>query len=171
MGTDSRFADQDEEKALLHPAWENTPDETDADRGPHPHSDAAAPRTANAAPGTDDLRALITPLCTATDVLARLDARTAAADDDIKEGLLARIAYTEAAGFLAHAHAWAHPLDLALRDLGLTASSALAAAGAPYRALPQTFAATANTAAWADPRLDELPAGDTVIAEALTLAR
>jgi ribosomal protein S25 len=81
------------------------------------------------------------------------------------------MAYTEAAGFLAHAHAWAHPLDLALRDLGLTASTALAAAGAPHRALPQTFAVTANTTAWADPPLDTLPAGDAAIAEALALAR
>jgi hypothetical protein len=82
----------------------------------------------------------------------------------------ARMAYTEAAGFLAHAHAWAHPLDLALRDLGLTASTALAAAGAPYRTLPQTFASTANITAWAYPPLDVLPAGDAAIAEALALA-
>lgn len=81
------------------------------------------------------------------------------------------MAYLEAAGFLAHAHAWAHPLDLALRDLGLTASTVLAAAGAPHRALPQTFAATLNTAAWAEPPLEELPAGDAAITEALALAR
>ena len=81
------------------------------------------------------------------------------------------MAYLEAAGFLAHTHAWAHPLDLALRERGLTASTALAAAGAPHRALPQTFAATVNTAPWAAPPLDELPAGDAAIAEALALAR
>ncbi len=36
-------------------------------------------------------------------------------------GLLARLALTEAAGWLAHAHAWVHPLDLALRAADLTA--------------------------------------------------
>ena len=50
------------------------------------------------------------------------------------------MAFAEAAGWLAHAHAWVHPLDLALRDAGLTARTALAAVGAGHRALPQTFA-------------------------------
>jgi hypothetical protein len=36
------------------------------------------------------------------------------------------MAYREASGRLAFAHAWADPLDLALRDLGLTNSYAIA---------------------------------------------
>ena len=53
-------------------------------------------------------------------------------------GCCARLALTEAAGFLAHTHVWVHPLDLALRDAGLTAPAALAALGAGARALPHT---------------------------------
>ena len=63
-----------------------------------------------------ELAGLLGPLCDATDALARLDARAAAAPDAVREGLLARMAAAEAAGWLAHAHAWVHPLDLALRD-------------------------------------------------------
>jgi hypothetical protein len=165
MAADSRFADPDDAPSALRPAWEETPDETDADRGLTPR------RTASRAAGTDDLRDLLGPLCAATDALARLDARAAATDDPVREGLLARLAYLEAAGFLAHAHAWAHPLDLALRERGLTASTALAAAGAPDRALPQTFAAVVTPLAWAEPPFDELAQGDAAIAEALALRR
>ena len=89
--------------------------------------------------------------------------------DRTRQPLIARLAYLEAAGFLAHAHTWAHPLDLALREHGLTASAAVAAAGAPDRALPQTFATGAP--AWADPPLDELAASDAAMTEALALAR
>jgi hypothetical protein len=159
-------SDQDDEERLLRPAWEDTADETDADRGVRP-----SPGRTRLLGWTAETENLLGPLCAATDALARLDARAVATNEVLREGLLARMAYTEAAGFLAHAHAWAHPLDLALRDLGLTASTALAAAGAPYRALPQTFAATANTTAWANPPLDTLPAGDAAIAEALALTR
>jgi len=168
MAADSGFADPDDED--LHPAWDDTPDETDADLG------ARRPRLGQArSPGradaTEDLPRLLDPLCAATDALARLDARAAAAAGPVREGLLARLAWLEAAGCLAHAHAWAHPLDLALRERGLAASTALAAVGAPQQTLPQTFAAAGNPSAWADPPLDELAAGDAAIAEALALAR
>ena len=118
----------------------------------------------------DAWRALLVPLCAATDALARL-ARTEAAAPAIREGLTTRLAYLEAAGFLAHAHAWAHPLDLALREHGLTASAAPAAAGAADRALPQTVATTIIPRAWVDPPLDELATSDVALAEALVLAR
>jgi hypothetical protein len=169
MAAASGSADQDDAASLLRPAWEDSDDETDADRGVRPLLSPA--RSLGRTGETDDLINLMSPLCGAIDALARLDARAGAADGPIREGLLARMAYTEAAGFLAHAHAWAHPLDLALRDLGLTASTALAAAGAPHRTLPQTFATTTDTAVWANPPLDVLPAGDAAIAEAMTLAR
>jgi hypothetical protein len=40
----------------------------------------------------------------------------------VVEGLRARMSYLEAAGWLAHAYAWIHPRDLALRDYGLVTS-------------------------------------------------
>ncbi len=81
------------------------------------------------------------------------------------------MAFAEAAGWLAHAHAWVHPLDLALRVLGLTAPTALAAVGAGHRALPQTFAGPAEPRDWADPPFEALAEGDRAVAEALALAR
>ena len=166
MTVANRLTDTDDEDSLLRPAWEETADETDADRGvyrgqPDP---ACAPDQGSAVDG------LLSPLCAATDALARLDARAAGAHLAVRGGLIARMAYTEAAGFLAHTHAWVHPLDLALRELGLTASTALAATGGHQRALPHTFAVAVNTSAWADPPLDELPAGDAAVTEALALA-
>ena len=103
--------------------------------------------------------------------MARLDARAAAAPDAVRAGLLARMAFAEAAGWLAHAHAWVHPLDLALRAAGLTASTALAAVGRGHRALPQTFAGPFEPPDWATPPFDRLAEGDRVLSEALTLAR
>ena len=151
-----------EADALLQPAWIDTADETEADCGVR-----RRPRVAEAA----DLRNLLVPLCAATDALARLDARAGAADATVRDGLLARLAYAEAAGFLAHAHAWAHPLDLALRDAGLTASTALAATGAGRRTLPQTFGAPTAPRGWAEPPFEALADGDRSVAEALGLAR
>ena len=170
MAADSGFAGPDEADARLRPAWEDTPDETDADRG-QPRRPASAPRSFGPSVGPDDLQALLAPLCTATDALARLDACAGATDEAVREGLIARLAYAEAAGCLAHAHAWAHPLDLALRDAGLTASTALAATGAGHRSLPQTFSGLTAPRDWADPPFDALADGDRSLAEALTLAR
>ena len=114
---------------------------------------------------------LTATLADASDALARLDARVATAADAVRDGLLARLALTEAAGFLAHAHAWVHPLDLALRDAGLTAPAALAALGAGSRALPHTIAQPAGRLGWEDPPLETLPAADQGVADALALAR
>jgi hypothetical protein len=126
-------------------------DETDE------HGRTPAGRAAQSRPdpwrSSDHLHALLRPLCAATDALARLDARAAAA------------------GWLAHTHAWIHPLDLALREAGLSASTALAALGAGHRARPQAFAGEADHRDWADPRLDAMADGNRVVAEALALAR
>jgi hypothetical protein len=169
MASGAGFAAEDDPDPLLRPAWEDTEDETDSDRRP-----TRTRRLPGAAPAwldREDLATLLVPLCEAIDALARLDARAAAAEAAVRDGLLARMAYLEAAGFLAHTHAWVHPIDLALRDLGLTAPTALAALGAPHRSLPQTFASTSLPDAWADPPLDHLPVGDAAVTEALTLAR
>jgi hypothetical protein len=62
-----------------------------------------------------DLPALLGPLTEAQDALARLDAMVATAPEPIREGLIARVAFREAAGWLATAGCWVHPRDLALR--------------------------------------------------------
>ena len=170
MAADSGFTDPDDEDSALRPAWEDTEDETDADRlgiarGRHASATSRSSGTDAWLPDAD-LRALLGPLCAATDVLARLDARAAGVADAVREGLIARMAFAEAAGWLAHAHAWVHPLDLALRVLGLTAPTALAAVGAGHRALPQTFAGPAEHPDWADPPFEALAEGDRAVAEA-----
>jgi hypothetical protein len=70
-----------------------------------------------------DAAALLAPLAAAQDALARLDAKTEAASPPIREGLVARLVFREAAGWLAHQRAWVHPLDLALRDAGLVGAT------------------------------------------------
>ncbi len=62
---------------------------------------------------------LLLPLSRAQNSVARLEAAVAAASDPVTEGIRARIAYTEAAGWLAHVSSWIHPNELALRDSGL----------------------------------------------------
>ena len=59
-------------------------------------------------------------LAEAQDAVARLEATAATASPTVIEGLRARVAYREAAGWLAHTHTWIHPCDLALRDAGPT---------------------------------------------------
>src|SRR5205085_609189 len=86
-------------------------------------------------------------------------------------GIVARMAWREAAGWLAHAHAWADPRDLALRDLGLTGSYTIATmVGRAVRDLPNTYARRA-TRPWEDQDTDGLMAGDPAVATALTFAR
>ena len=169
MADDPPFDDADTADERLRPAWEDTPDETDADCFPsrrHPSPSGDSDWLAGA-----DLPVLLTALADASDALARLDARLATAADVVRDGLLARLALTEAAGFLAHAHAWVHPLDLALRDAGLTAPAALAALGAGSRALPHTIAQPVGRLGWEDPPLETLPAADQGVTDALALAR
>src|SRR5277367_2316096 len=169
------FGDGDDDSDLLRPSWQDTPDETDADRhGTWRPRPAIVPAPS---PGPDSwlsgatLAGLLIPLCDATDALARLDARAAAAPDAVRDGLRARMATAEAAGWLAHAHAWVHPLDLSLRAAGLTASTALAAVGRGARSLPQTFAGPTDPPGWADPPFDAMADGDRAIADALSFSR
>jgi hypothetical protein len=69
--------------------------------------------------------------------LSGLDALVTSAP--IRDGIIAPMAYREASGWLAFAHAWVDPCGLALRDLDLTGSYAIATrAGRPVLALPNT---------------------------------
>ena len=53
------------------------------------------------------------------------DALISAGAGPIRGGIIARMAYREAAGCLAFVRAWVDPPDLALRDLGLTLNAAV----------------------------------------------
>ena len=75
--------------------------------------------------GDTDTHPLLVPLADAADAMARLEASAAAAPPPVAEGLRARVAYREAAGWVAHAHTWIHPRDLALREAGLTGSKGI----------------------------------------------
>jgi hypothetical protein len=175
MPGERRFGDADDDADLLRPSWQDSPDETDADRRatwrPRPTIGQALPSSPDCWLPDAALAGLLIPLCEATDALARLDARAAASPDAVRDGLRARMATAEAAGWLAHAHAWVHPLDLSLRAAGLTASTALAAVGRGARSLPQTFAGAADPADWADPPFDAMADGDRAIADALSFSR
>ena len=111
----------------------------------------------------DEAAALLLPLAQAQDALARLEASAAAASDPVREGLWARLAFREAAGWLAHQGHWIHPTDLALRDAGLTGSYAAAHLG---RRLPSVLPATTGAAE----QPQHVPE-DQEVAVALTVAR
>ncbi len=124
-------------------------------------SAAAVPRRMPA--GETDAHPLLAPLAEAQDAMARLEATAATASSAIVDGLRARVAYREAAGWLAHAHTWIHPRDLALRDAGLTGSyTAADLAGRLDGALP--------TMAAQDSKSDVVPSDD-MVGSALRLAR
>lgn len=113
---------------------------------------------------------LLRPLSEAEDALSRLDAAAQAAPGPLREGLTTRLAFREAAGWLAHAQAWVHPLDLCLRDLGLTGSYMAAAAGGRLsREMPATVRASRG-APLDDDDPDSLPE-DLSVSTALALAR
>jgi hypothetical protein len=83
------------------PAWEDTPDETDRDLQPTPRP----PTTGDALPRFVAL---------AQDAVSRLDALVGAAPDPLREGIIARMAFREAAGWLAFSALPVSALDLAL---------------------------------------------------------
>lgn len=104
----------------------------------------------------------LVPLMEAHDALARLEAAVAMASGPVRDGLLVRLAYGEAAGWLAHYGHWVHPLDLALRDAGLTGSYTAADLGTR---LPSVLPVTMR-AVWTD-----APPQDRDVATALRNAR
>lgn len=111
----------------------------------------------------EEAPALLLPLAQAQDAMARLEAAAAAASISVREGLWARLAFREAAGWLAHQGHWIHPIDLALRDAGLTGSYAAARLG---HRLPSVLPATTG----ASEPLQQVPE-DQEVALALTFAR
>jgi hypothetical protein len=122
-----------EKRALIRPSWEETSDETDVD---------LRPRARRISGGTTHHL-----LCDAQYLLSRLDALVGTAPEAIRDGITARMAYSEASGWLAFVHAWVDPLDLALRDLNLTGSYTIATrAGRPALALPNTASRQAHQA-------------------------
>ena len=109
-------------------------------------------------------------LSEAEDALSRLDAATLAAPDAVREGIAARLAFREASGWLAHAQSWVHPLDLCLRDLGLTGSFLAAALGGRLRRELPATARSSDARGWTPEDPDTLPE-DLSVGSALALAR
>ena len=123
-----------------------------------------------------DWSALLVPLAAAEDALSRLDAAAEAASPALREGLVARLAFAEAAGWLAAAadRAWIHPRDLALAEAGLLGDfSAAALGGRGAVALPATsgiLGTPGRARALLAEAADRLPDGAT-LAQGLALAR
>jgi hypothetical protein len=158
----------DENDPWFRRVWEDEP----ADDGSEPSRMPA--RTRPGPPGGLDVPATLTPrllapVADASAALARLDARLEAADPAVADGLRARLALREAAGWLAHQHGtWVHPVDLGLRDAGLTGSvTAASMRGRLRTVLPSTLGEPARAAAAAAAPAAE----DTAIALALQFAR
>jgi hypothetical protein len=146
---------EEDDENWFRPVWETEDEATLEPPGP--------PRARKPATEPDYDHPLLTPLARAQDAVARLEACTEAASEAVAEGLRARMAYLEAAGWLRQAHVWIHPRDLALRDNRLTGSYAAAAFGDRLEtALPSTVAQESTLAA---------APSDVVVNQALRLAR
>jgi hypothetical protein len=144
-----------EDESWFRPVWETEDEAALEPPGP--------PRARKPAAEPDYDYPLLTPLARAQDAVSRLEAKAEAASDAVAEGLRARMAYLEAAGWLRYAHVGIHPRDLALRDNGLTGSYAAAAFGDRLeRAIPSTAAAESGFV---------VPPSDRVVNHALRLSR
>ena len=143
-------AGADEGDEWFRPVWDG--DDEDADAAPPWAFPDTTTKLSSAAAGQGwqsdphALAALLGPALAASDALARLDARAGAASEQVREGLVRRLALHEAAGWLAAQGAWVHPLDLALRAQGLAGPFGLAAAvGRAGAEMPNTLATSAGT--------------------------
>jgi len=96
----------------FRPVWEDT-DEPDDDTPPHARPLPARP---NPAPVREHDDAVLGPLAAASAALARLDAVAEMVSEAVRDGLIARLAYAEAAGRLSSQGITVHPVDLSLRD-------------------------------------------------------
>src|SRR5271166_3066269 len=144
-----------EDGELFEPPWET---EEQADLEPPSPS-----RTHQPVVGPDYGHPLLQPLALAQEALTKLETRAETASPAVCEGLLARMSYREAAGWLGYAHVWIHPHDLALHDRGLTSSY-----GAAFRAGRLNAEIPATTAQGSD---FEVPPSDILVDVALRLAR
>jgi len=126
---------EDDDASWFRQPWMDEPDET----GLEPPGPLPPTRPGRAA--DSDAAALLGPLADASAALARLDARLEASMQAVAEGLRARLALREAAGWLAHQHgAWVHPTDLGLRAAFMTGPITVAALSDRLRAaLPSTL--------------------------------
>jgi hypothetical protein len=113
---------EDEAESWFRPTWETEEDDALTLPGGRPRR-----KKQPAEPDYD--HRLLTPLARAENTLARLEAKTEMVSTAVAEGLRARLAYLEAAGWLRHAHVWIHPWDLALRDYGAVTSFGAGAHG------------------------------------------
>ena len=146
-------AGDDDDDFLFRPVWE-TEDEEAPPGAPPRRQSASAP---------DYAHPLLAPLARAQHAVTRLDARAEAAAPVIAEGLRARLALREAAGWLAWARFSIHPRDLALRDAGLTGAYGPAALADRLAAeLPATTA---------QGTIFELAPSDLAVHQALSMAR
>jgi len=146
---------EDDEDQWWRPPWE-----TDDDAALEPPD---PPPLRKPATEPDHTHPLLAPLARAQDSVARLEARAGAASPAVAEGMRARMAFGEAAGWLSHAHIWIHPQDLALRDAGLTGSYGVAArAGRLEGELPATTARGLDF---------DVPPSDLAVDQALRLGR
>jgi hypothetical protein len=146
---------EEDDESWFRPVWETEP----ADELPAP----GVARARKPAPEADFRHPLLSPLARAQDAVARLETGLELASDAVAEGLRARLSYREASGWLAHAHVWIHPHDLALRDRGLTSSYGVAfEAGRLATEIPSTFARESGF---------EVAPSDTAANQALGLAR
>ncbi|MBV9783722.1 MAG: hypothetical protein JO264_07870 [Acidisphaera sp.] len=143
-----------EDEHCFQPPWE-----TDGD------ADLESPFPAHARQSVepDYHHPLLEPLARAQEALTCLETRAETASAAVAEGLLARLSYREAAGWLGYAHVWIHPHDLALRDRSLTGSYGAAfRAGRLGRQIPATTAREGEF---------EAAPSDIFIDQALRLAR
>jgi hypothetical protein len=145
----------DDASEWLRPVWAD--DDADLD-APPPRRPVPLPRSTRATTTATDT--LLAPLAAAAAALARLDAQAEAASPAVQQGLIARLAYAEAAGWLASQGITAHPVSLALRDRERVGRREL---WLQHKALRRTTPTWEEDDAWL--------AADEKIGRALALAR
>jgi hypothetical protein len=132
-------AEEDEPDPWFRPVWEDLPDESDI---PPLTLPTRSPSVFNRTKKSVD--PLLLPLETATAALSRLDSQAELLPLPLQQGLVARMAYAEAAGWLASQGLRIHELDLSLLDSERIDRRELYA-----RSLPRGTAA-ADPLAWLD---------------------
>ncbi|MBV8670439.1 MAG: hypothetical protein JO098_01645, partial [Candidatus Eremiobacteraeota bacterium] len=89
----------------FRPVWEDGDDDPPPLRRRPPVRPAALASAPDGFAGAD-LPALLGPLAVVQDALARLDAKAEAALEAVRQGLIARLVFREAAGWLATRGCW-----------------------------------------------------------------